>query len=304
MEIGLQLRGDYLEVLRSARWAEARGLAAFALPDHYLGGEDASVPAWDHVVHLAGLARETERIELVDLLSPVTFRHPAVHAKMAVTIADMAARNGQKRFVMGLGTGWLASEHELFGFDFPDLTARYRLLAEQLEYLNALREEKEFAGEHYQLEAFPSRPRFEVPLLVGGSGSKRTPELAGRYANEYNLFSNLQGDLAQRIARCRSAAQAAGRDPSAVRLSFTATPVAGKDQKTYQKVLSDTAAEYQRQPGELEERLKLREMPIGTPDQIAARLNELAGLGISRIYLQAGTSDVDQLETRIQPYLT
>ncbi len=134
MEIALQVRGNYQEVLEAALWAERKGLAAFALPDHYLASpENSALPAWDHVVHLAGLARETETIELVDLVSPVTFRHPAVHAKMAVTIRDMARRtHTEHRFVMGLGTGWMDSEHHLFGFRYPDMKERYEMLTEQL----------------------------------------------------------------------------------------------------------------------------------------------------------------------------
>ncbi|HEU4487952.1 MAG TPA: LLM class flavin-dependent oxidoreductase, partial [Actinomycetota bacterium] len=145
MEIALQVRGRYSEVLIAARWAEKAGLVAFALPDHCLGSShDHSAPAWDHFVQLAGLARDTETIELVDLVSPVTFRHPAVYAKMAVTASDMSKRNGRSRFTLGLGAGWLVEEHTLFGIPFPARGPRFEMLEEQLAYLSALRKGQSF----------------------------------------------------------------------------------------------------------------------------------------------------------------
>lgn len=300
MEIGLQTRGNYTEVLRAARWAEDRGLAAFALPDHYLGSSsDVTAPAWDHLVHLAGLARETSTIHLVDLVSPVTFRHPAVHAKMAMTIHDMA--NG--RFTFGLGTGWLTEEHSLFGFDFPSQRVRFDLLEEQLGYLHALSRGESFSGNHYQLAAFASAPRFDVPLLTGGTGAERTPTLAGRFCEELNLFPRAPDDLAARIEVCHQAAREAGRDPDQIRLTFTAVPVAGTDEASYRSALEEAAKEYDRTPQALEERFLARGVPFGTPDRIRRRLAELAALGITRLYLQAGTTDPTELEAKLSPYL-
>ena len=304
MEIALQVRGRYSEVLSSALWAEKTGLVAFAMPDHYLGSaDDRTAPAWDHLVHLAGLARDTETIELVDLVSPVTFRHPAVHAKMAVTLSDMSKRNGRPRFTLGLGTGWLVEEHTLFGIPFPARGSRFEMLEEQLAYLSALKRREGFEGNYYRLQEFDQHPSFEVPLLVGGSGANKTPDLAGRYCDEYNLFPKPYDDLEKRIRRCHRAAEKAGRDPQGIKLSFVATPIAGVDQPTYRRVLEAAAVEYDREPGTLEERLTARGTPFGTPDRIKDRFLELEALGISRLYLQAGTTDLDELETRIRPYL-
>lgn len=304
MEIGLQVRGQYSEVLSAALWAEKIGLAAFALPDHYLGSaEDISAPAWDHFVHLAGLARDTDTITLVDLVSPVTFRHPAVHAKMAVTVSDMAKRDGRRRFTLGLGAGWLTEEHTLFGIPFPARGSRFEMLEEQLAYLCALRKGESFEGGYYRLHEFDHHPPFDVPLLVGGTGSRKTPDLAGRYCDEFNLFPKPGDDLKQRIERCQRAAAKAGRDPNDIRLSFVASPVAGVDEATYRHVLDEAATTFEREPDVLEERLEARGAPFGTPDRIKARLGELEDLGISRLYLQAGTTNLEELEKRIRPYL-
>ncbi len=304
MEIALQVRGRYSEVLIAARWAEKAGLVAFALPDHYLSSShDHSAPAWDHFVQLAGLARDTETIELVDLVSPVTFRHPAVHAKMAVTASDMSKRNGRSRFTLGLGAGWLVEEHTLFGIPFPARGPRFEMLEEQLAYLSALRSGESFEGDYYRLQEFDHHPTFDVPLLVGGTGGSKTPDLAGRYCDEFNLFPKPVDDLKERIERCHRAAEKAGRDPKDIKLSFVATPIAGVDESTYRRVLEAAASDFDREPEVLEERLQARGTPFGTPDRVKTRLDELKGLGISRLYLQAGTTDLQELETRIRPYL-
>jgi alkanesulfonate monooxygenase SsuD/methylene tetrahydromethanopterin reductase-like flavin-dependent oxidoreductase (luciferase family) len=304
IEFALQIRGRYSEVLSAALWADEIGLAAFALPDHYLGAaDDVSDPGWDHFVQLAGLARDTNTIALVDLVSPVTFRHPAVHAKMALTVSDMAKRDGRQRFTLGLGAGWLTEEHTLFGIPFPARGPRFEMLEEQLAYLSALRRRDSFEGAYYRLQEFDHQPTFDVPLLVGGTGSSKTPDLAGRYCDEFNLFPKTRDDLKERIERCHGAAEKAGRDPKDIRLSFVASPVAGVDEPTYRRVLEEAATEYKREPEVLEERLTARGTPFGTPDRIKARLDQLEELGISRLYLQAGTTDLQELEMRIRPYL-
>jgi alkanesulfonate monooxygenase SsuD/methylene tetrahydromethanopterin reductase-like flavin-dependent oxidoreductase (luciferase family) len=177
------------------------------------------------------------------------------------------------------------------------------MLEEQLGYLNALRKGESFEGGYYRLQEFDHQPTFDVPLLVGGTGSSKTPHLAGRYCDEFNLFPKPGDDLKERIERCQRAAEKAGRSPNDIRLSFVASPVAGVDEATYRRVLEEAAANSNREPDALEERLEARGTPFGTPERIKARLAELEALGISRLYLQAGTTNLDELETRIRPYL-
>lgn len=299
-QVAIQTRGNYRDVLRVALWAEGRGLSALALPDHYLSSTtDFSAPAWDHLIHFAGLARETDAIELVDLVSPITFRHPAIYAKTAVTLADMSGG----RFRLGLGTGWLEDEHRLFGLDFPPQRERFDRLEECLAYLRALRNHQPFQGDFYRLEQFESAPSFDVPIVVGGIGLNRTPELAGRYSDEFNIYPNHEGDVEERIGVCHKAAHAAGRDPEAIRLSFTIVPIAGIDEPRYRQVLEKEATSRQRNPDDLEARLRARGTPHGPAAQVKEQLNGLAGLGISRFYLQCESTDPAELGDTVAPYL-
>ena len=299
-EVAIQVRGSYQEVLTAGRWAESSGLAALALPDHYLASaSELEEPAWDSLTQLAGLARETSRIELVDLVSPVTFRHPAVYAKTAVTMADMSGN----RFWLGLGTGWMEEEHRLFGLDFPDTPERFLMLEEALGYLDALKHGIGFEGPHYRLESFGAKPAFDVPIVIGGSGLSKTPALAGHFAREFNVFPNTAGDIADRIEQCLQTATLRGRSPSDIRLSFTCIPVAGMDEEGYRRNLAKQATELGREPDKLEGRLIHRGIPHGTRAQVADEIGRLADLGITRVYLQCGSTNAGELEELVEPFL-
>jgi alkanesulfonate monooxygenase SsuD/methylene tetrahydromethanopterin reductase-like flavin-dependent oxidoreductase (luciferase family) len=299
-EIAIQVRGPYEEVLGATRWAESFGLAAVALPDHYLAsGTELAEPAWDSLTQLAGLARETTRIELVDLVSPVTFRHPAVYAKSAITLAAMS----NDRFSLGIGTGWMEEEHRIFGFEFPPVAERFRMLEEALGYLDAMAHGFGFDGRHYQLESVATAPPFRVPIVVGGSGLNKTPELAGHFAREYNLFPNKLVDIPGRIERCLQTGTLRGRAPAEIRLSFTCIAVGGLDERAYRERLKKEASELGREPDQLDKRLGIRGIPHGTREQVVDQIGKMTELGISRIYLQCGTTDPTELEELVAPFL-
>jgi alkanesulfonate monooxygenase SsuD/methylene tetrahydromethanopterin reductase-like flavin-dependent oxidoreductase (luciferase family) len=197
-----QLGGSYERLLALARWAEDIGLDSFARSDHYLHFGTSS-PATDALTTFGGLARETERIQLVVLVTPITFRHPAVIAKTAATIDEMSGG----RLGLGIGTGWMEPEHEAFGMDLPDLTERFDRFAETLAYVRAATSGSGgFRGTHYELRPIDVLPRPEaLPIIVGGSGMRRTPTLAGRFADEYNIFTCERELFEQRVAVMRAA---------------------------------------------------------------------------------------------------
>lgn len=306
MEFALQTSGSYSEVLDAAQWAEANGLAAFAIPDHYLRGigpDSEHLPAEDGLIQLAGLARETETIPLVVLVSPITFRHPAVYLKTAVTIDRMSGG----RLTFGLGTGWLEREHEIFGIEFPATTERFEMLEEALAYFCAGRDGGGFAGDHYRLEdvTLAPAPAGPLPLVIGGVGKKKTPALAGRFAGEYNVYPSDLDGMRQRIALAHQAAVDAGRDPADILLSSAGQVLTAPTQREYEELLARTAAEARMSTDELEAAFAMRGTPRGTHEQVAEMMAGYAELGIERFYLQRG-ADFDRtaekaLIDRIRP---
>lgn len=292
MQFGLmtepQLGMTYETLLELASWCEQSGLDAFARSDHYSFMDIEAPHATDAFATLGGLARETERIDLVVLVSPITFRHPGVIAKMAATIDEMAGG----RLRLGVGTGWMEEEHAAFGLDFYDQGERFERLEEALQYLHHAfgRRPGPFQGDHYSLEETAVRPlpTGDLPIVVGGQGPRRTPRLAGTYADEYNFGPRADDEMRERIDAARSAAERAGRDPNELLIS-TMTPVlAGTDQAAFEDNLTRIADAdpFGRPADQLAERYRERGFPVGTAEEVQARVSELADAGIQRMYVQ------------------
>lgn len=303
MQFGLmtepQLGMTYEELLAAAKFAEEAGLDSFARSDHYLFPGTAAPHATDALATLAGLARETSRIDLCVLVAPITFRHPAVLAKMAATIDEMSGG----RLVLGVGTGWMEEEHEAFGLDFYDQNERFERMEEALEYLwHAFgRKSGPFEGKHYSLanEDVRPKPTGRIPLIVGGSGEKRTPRLAGTYADEFNFGFRPLDAVGRRIDRARQAAEKAGRDPDELRISIMTGVAAGLDQDGLKRMLSRMAETDPRgrSAEEIEKAYRDRGAPIGTADEIRELFAKYEEAGVDRIHVQhLGPFDREVLE--------
>lgn len=280
-----QLGGSYEQLLAAARWAEQAGLVSFARSDHFYAGREPRPDATDAFATLAGLARETERIRLCVLVTPITFRHPAVIAKTAVTIDRMAGG----RLDLGVGTGWMELEHEAFGLPFPPWRERFDRLEEALRYLRAALgdEPARFEGDYYRLDAeVRPKPAAPLPIIVGGQGPQRTPQLAAAYANEYNHFVAPAAEIGPKISRMREAAIAAGRDPAGVTCSVMGPALVGNDDAGYRRRLEAAAAARDQAPEELEERWAGHGIPLGPPPRARETLAALAEVGVSKFYLQ------------------
>lgn len=282
-----QLGMTYDRLLYLARLAESLGLDGFSRSDHYAFPRVNAAHATDAFATLGGLARDTERIELCVLMSPITFRHPAVLAKMAATIDEMSGG----RLSLGVGTGWMEEEHEAFGIDFFDQRGRFERLEEALAYLHHAfgRREGPFHGEHYHLEATEVRPRpvGALPILVGGTGERRTPRLAGTYADDYNLSIRTDA-IEERIDRARAAAEAAGRDPMDLRISVMTPAIAGMDQPSFEANLQRVADAdpFGRDAETIASAYRERGLLIGTAEEVRGKIAGLAEAGIGRIYVQ------------------
>lgn len=270
---------SYDEALGLARWAEAHGLACFSLADHYLGGANLK-PIVDQLTILAGLARDTKTIELASLVSPISFRHPAVMLHMAWALDEMSSG----RFALGVGTGWSEEEHDVYGLTLWPMKERFERLEEALAYFRAALDVNPtgFEGRYYQLaESSRFPPPKNLRLIVGGDGPVRTPDLAGRFADEFN--ASLGAKLAERIERAQRAASDMGRT---IRISTLFPPLIGRTEADYRDRLHRLAEIRDRPPDRLHERAAELGIPHGPIDQARVRLAELAELGITRVYLQ------------------
>jgi alkanesulfonate monooxygenase len=282
------LGGTYEQQLEAARWAEAEGLVSFARCDHFLAGREPTPDATDAFAVLAGLARETSDIRLCALVSPITFRHPAVIAKNAATIDQMSGG----RLDLGVGTGWMELEHEALGIPFPDWPERWERFEEALAYLEAAFAEghASFQGKHYSLDAEVKPNPSGLRLVIGGSGKKRTPTLAGSRADEFNLFICPPEDAKVRIDVMREAA-----GDRQVEATVMGPALVGATNDVYQERLASAAGARDMSPGDLEKRYVDNGIPVGTPDRVAETVAALEEAGVQRWYVQ--WLDLDDLDT-------
>lgn len=297
------LGATYDDQLDYARAAEEHGFTGFFRSDHYLAGGDwdglpGPTDAW---ITLAGLARETSTIRLGTLVSPVTFRLPG---PLAIQVAQVDRMSGG-RVELGLGAGWFAREHEAYGIPFP--SRRFDLLEEQLEIVTGLwrtpvGEPYGFDGGEYRLVDAPALPKpaqDAVPIIVGGGGPRRTPDLVARYASEYNLGFPEDHEIAPRIANLHAACERAGRDPGTVKLSIAMSTIAGPDDAT----VARRAARIDRTLEQVRDGVNI----VGGPDEIAERIAVYRSFGIERVYFQLlDLQDVDHvhyLGAEVLPHL-
>jgi F420-dependent oxidoreductase-like protein len=279
------------EWLALADACERAGLEGLFRSDHYLsviGRRDRA--SHDAIATLAALAAHTERIRLGTLVSPVTFRHPAVLAKSVATIDHVSGG----RVELGLGAGWNDGEHAAYGFEFPTLGTRMELLEEQLEIVHRLWTEDSvtFEGRHYRLEECPALPKPvqqpRPPLILGGNAKPRAVALAVRIADEYNTLLASIDDCRERKAVLVEACESAGRDPGTLPLTLMATCVVGENEAQVLERVSGVLEVFG--SGDEDPKAVLAERRVrwiaGTPDEVVERLRSLTGVGVERVYLQ------------------
>lgn len=271
---------------------EEHGFEALFTSDHYysvMGVRDrGSSDAW---TMLAALAARTERVRLGTLVSPATFRHPAVLAKAATTVD----RISEGRVELGMGAGWWTEEHQTHGFPFPPAGERLEMLEEQLEIVHGLFKEPSFsfAGRHYTLRDCPFAPKPvqepHLPIIVGGKGGPRIARLAARWADEYNTYFVRPEEVRERYARVREAVDAEGRDQGGFTTSLMAGVVVAADRdELLRRVegLMEIDGVSESGPQDHLAYLDSRGYVVGTPDQALERLAAFEEAGVQRIMLQ------------------
>lgn len=286
-----QQGASYDQLLAVARATEANGFDAFFRSDHlmHIGGDGRPGPT-ESWVTLGALARETSRIRLGTLVTSATFRLPGL---LAIAVAQVDAMSGG-RVELGLGTGWFEPEHAAYGVPFPPLGERFDRLTEQLEIVTGLwttpeGERFSYSGRYWTLVDSPALPkpvqRPRPPVIVGGAGATRTPRLAARFADEFNIPFVSVDATARQFERVRAACEAAERDPAGIVLSVAQTICCGATEAE----VARRADAIGRDPRDLRENAV-----AGTPDEVVDQLGAFAGAGASRAYLQV--LDLDDLE--------
>jgi alkanesulfonate monooxygenase SsuD/methylene tetrahydromethanopterin reductase-like flavin-dependent oxidoreductase (luciferase family) len=244
---------------------ENSGISGLFSSDHYYSVFDGhGRGAFDVWAVLAALAARTTRLRLGTLVSPVTFRHPAVLAKLAVTADHISGG----RIEIGMGAGWHEGEHALYGFEFPPARERMARLEAQLEEVH--RQWK--SGE--QLPQPVQKPH--PPLIIGGAAGPRSAALAARWADEYNTVYVLPDEARRRRDAIAAACEAAGREP--IPFSMMNGFLLGADEaelRDRERALTEWTGEG---PGET--------WLTGTPEQVAERLREYEAAGVERVMLQ------------------
>ena len=290
MQLCLMVEGQegvtWQQWLAIARACEEHGVGTLLRSDHYmpLDGfpERPALDAWGTICALAAV---TERLRLGTLVSPATFRHPAVVAKLAATADHISGG----RVSLGLGTGWHDAEHAAFGFPYPPMKERMDLLAEQLEIVRGLWGEGRFSfrGGHYRLAGVDALPKPQRPhLIMGGAARPRSAALAARFADEYNVVSVPLEEIRARRAAIERACTEAGR--AMMPFSLMTGFVIGRDAREVEGRRRALAARgSQVRPGWL----------VGTVDDVRGQLQALRAVGVDRVMLQMLLhDDLDQIE--------
>jgi alkanesulfonate monooxygenase SsuD/methylene tetrahydromethanopterin reductase-like flavin-dependent oxidoreductase (luciferase family) len=248
-----------------------------------VSGFDESRPVLDAWTTLAGLAARTTNLQLGTLVSPVTFRHPAVLARAAATADEISGG----RVTLGIGAGWMEREHEAYGFDFGTAHERVARLGEQVEIVHRLLREDgvDFQGDHYRLENAPGLGRPDLRLLVGGSAKPGTTGPAVRFADEYNTFFATTDELRERKASLDEACERAGRDPATLHYSLMAPCVVGEDESALRESAARVGARFGRDADDVLQRYG-EVGPVGTLDQVVERLRAIEEIGYERVMLQ------------------
>ena len=291
--------GTYEEMLAQARRADKLGFGGWFRSDHYhpmnVPLETDSTETW---AILAGLARETTRIRLGTMVSPMTFRYPGEFAKLVATIDVMSGG----RIEVGMGAGWFEKEHVAYGLPFPGPKERFDLLEDSLEICTRLWADgtgATYEGRQFSIKDGPGYPkptqRPHPPIIMGGGGPKRTPMLAARFADEFNVFGGGPEVFTERKERAYAACKEIGRDPTSLRYTWAGSTIVGMDdadlRRRAQKRLDHNGEKDD--VGEWIERMRSHGMFIGTVDQVVEQIEALKAVGCTRWYFQFVPVDDD-----------
>jgi F420-dependent oxidoreductase-like protein len=291
LEVAIMLEGQngltWTRWQRIAQAVEDLGFVGLYRSDHFTNSNPPDQDSLELWVSLTWLASHTQRIEFGQLVSPVSFRHPVMMARMASAVDDLSGG----RLTLGVGAGWQEREHTNFGFDLLDVPRRFVRFEEALEVMTRLLCDTTpvtYSGEFYRLQDAVLLPHPQraggPPLLIGGNGRKRTLPLAARYADEWNgvlipaaTFAELNTELDRLLAE-------QGRATQTVRRSLMTGLAFGRDDAEVQRKTAGREVEALREHG----------IVVGTASAVVEQLGRLSEAGVQRVMLQ--WMDLDDLD--------
>ncbi len=266
-------------VVRQAREAEEAGADAVFVMDHFYqlpGIGEPDQPMLEAYTLLGALATATERIQLSTLVTGNTYRNPTLLAK-AVTTLDVVSGG---RAVLGIGAGWYELEHEQLGFEFGTFTDRFNRLEEALQIIEPMLrgERPTFSGEWYRAEGAMNEPRVrdDLPILIGGSGERKTFKYAARHAAHLNLICNAS-DLPRKLDALAERCAEEGRDRSSLETSYLASVIMDEDGDAARAMQRDHLRARGVDLDAMEEdqrRAATDRQFVGTPAEVAGQLQE------------------------------
>jgi F420-dependent oxidoreductase-like protein len=283
MELALMIEGQdgttWPRWQRLARLAEELGFVGLYRSDHFTNAnppEKQSLECW---TSLTWLASHTSRLEFGPLVSPVSFRRPAMLARMAASVDDLSGG----RLQLGVGAGWQEREHTHFGYDLLDVKPRFDRFREALEVIIRLLRSDEpvsFEGQYFRLQDAvllprPNRPG-GPPIVIGGNGKLRTLPLAARYADEWNATFKTPAAFADLNAHLDRLLDQVGRDRRSVRRTLMTPAWFGQDDARLQARLAGRSADDMRARGAI----------LGTRTEVREQVQALAEAGVQRLMLQ------------------
>jgi alkanesulfonate monooxygenase SsuD/methylene tetrahydromethanopterin reductase-like flavin-dependent oxidoreductase (luciferase family) len=268
MRLALMIEGQegvsWEDWLALARACEEYGVEALFRSDHYLSQTDGDRPALDAWAVIPALAAQTTQLELGTLVSPVTFRAAAVLANASATANEISGG----RVSLGMGTGWMEAEHELFGFDFPDMKTRLGWLEEQIQDV------RRYWGE---------RP--QPHLIVGGSGRSGTIRPAAKWADEYNTIFATPEECAERRAKLVQACEREGREPIPLSL-MTACAIGRTPDEARERIRRRLDRAGQQVDPDEYKAARGGAAVLGTLEEAAEQLRAYEQAGVERVMLQ------------------
>ena len=297
-DVGIMVEGQehltWERFLGLAKTVEELGFDSLFRSDHLtaLGGEKQreSLALWPS---LTALALETKRIRFGPMVCSMTFRHPAMLAKMAASVSDLSAG----RLDLGLGAGWYQGEHEMFGIDFPRYGTRLRMLDEGAQIIRMLfgDEPANFEGEFYQLKDAATYPKpRHLAIIMGGKGEK-TLQVVARHADEWNCSYVGVDAFREKSRQLDANCEAIGRDPASLRRSLMIPYVIAQNYADIQARIDAHRDMFSDLPKDLNEWLQAGFIG-GTPPQVLDQMQTFQEAGITRFMLQHNDlEDIDSL---------